>query len=108
MGGAEAGPLRLARPTFEGDEPERESGGVCTDIMAEWDHAAVNEMRGEETQHQKSRHTRRVVCNALPSDPQRNWPGLLSPLNCNEILQNIINANEAPLQNQNILMKGPW
>lgn len=29
------GPLRLVRPTFEGEEPERERGGVCTDIMAD-------------------------------------------------------------------------
>lgn len=32
-GGLAEEPLRLANPTFEGEEPERERGGVCTDIM---------------------------------------------------------------------------
>lgn len=35
MGGLAEGPPRLARPTFEGEEPERDRGGVCTDIMAD-------------------------------------------------------------------------
>lgn len=41
------GPLRLARPTLEGEEPERERGGVCTDIMADWKYTTVRERFGQ-------------------------------------------------------------
>lgn len=43
VGGAEEGPLRLAIPTLEGEEPERDRGGVCTDIMADRKYTAVIE-----------------------------------------------------------------
>lgn len=47
VGGVEDDPLRLAKPTLEGEEPERESGGVCTDIMAEWESTAAMELMGQ-------------------------------------------------------------
>lgn len=37
-------PLRLDRPTLEGEEPERDRGGVCTDIMAVWKDTGVIEL----------------------------------------------------------------
>lgn len=42
-------PLRLAKPTFEGEEPERERGGVCIDIMVDRKHTEAIELMGEET-----------------------------------------------------------
>lgn len=36
VGGVAVAPLRLDRPTLEGEEPERDRGGVSTDIIAEW------------------------------------------------------------------------
>lgn len=41
-------PLRFARPTVEGEEPERERGGVFTDIMADWRTTAEIELMIEE------------------------------------------------------------
>lgn len=40
-------PLRFARPTVEGEEPERERGGVFTDIMADWKITAEIERFGQ-------------------------------------------------------------
>lgn len=37
-------PLRLDRPTLDGEEPERDRGGVCTDIMAAWKDTGVIEL----------------------------------------------------------------
>lgn len=54
VGGVAEAPLRLARPTLEGEEPERERGGVCTDVMADWKYTAVIELMREETHCQKS------------------------------------------------------
>lgn len=54
VGGLAGGPLRLAKPTFEGEEPERERGGVCTDIMVEWKYTAAIELMEEDTHCQKS------------------------------------------------------
>lgn len=54
------GPLRFARPTLEGEEPERERGGVCTDIMADWKYTAGIELKREETHCQNSFNS---VCN---------------------------------------------
>lgn len=51
VGGVEEEPLRLAEPTLEGEEPERERGGVCTDIMAEWEYTAVREMWRKQRLH---------------------------------------------------------
>lgn len=50
VGGKVDGPLRLARPTLEGEEPERERGGVCTDIMADWINATKKDLLGKATQ----------------------------------------------------------
>lgn len=50
-------PLRLDRPTLEGEEPEQDRGGVCTDIMAVWKYTGVTELMGEETHCQKSCNT---------------------------------------------------
>lgn len=36
VGGVTEGLLRFARPPVEGVEPERERGGVWTDIMSDW------------------------------------------------------------------------
>lgn len=47
VGGVAEVPLRLARPTLEGEEPERERGGVCTDIMADWNYTARIERFGQ-------------------------------------------------------------
>lgn len=57
MGGVAEVPLRLDRPTLEGEEPERDRGGVCTDIMAVWKYTGVTELMGEETHCQKSCNT---------------------------------------------------
>lgn len=47
-------PPRLVRPTLDGEEPERERGGVCTDIMADRKYTAVIKLVREEMQSQKS------------------------------------------------------
>lgn len=57
MGGLAEGLLRLAKPTFEGEEPERERGGVCTDIMVEWKYTTAIELMEEETHGQKSHNS---------------------------------------------------
>ena len=57
VGGADEGPLRLAIPTLEGEEPERDRGGVCTDIMADRKYTAVIELRRDETHCQESCYT---------------------------------------------------
>jgi len=49
-GGVAEGPLRLARPTLEGEEPERERGGVCTDVMSHRKYSTAIELMREETQ----------------------------------------------------------
>lgn len=54
MGGLAEGALRLDRPTFEGEEPERDRGGVCTDIMARWQYSGVIELMREEAHCQTS------------------------------------------------------
>lgn len=41
-------PLRLDRPTLDGEEPERDRGGVCTDIMAAWKDTGVIELERKE------------------------------------------------------------
>lgn len=45
-------PLRLDRPTLDGEEPERDRGGVCTDIMAAWKDTGVIELERKETRCQ--------------------------------------------------------
>lgn len=54
VGGVAEVPLRLASPTFDGEEPERERGGVCTDIMAEGKYTVGIELMREETRRQKT------------------------------------------------------
>lgn len=46
------GPLRFTKPTFEGEEPERERGGVCTDVMADRKNVAEIKLMGAKTQCQ--------------------------------------------------------
>lgn len=47
VGGVAEDPLRFARPTVEGEEPERERGGVFMDIMADWKITAEMERFGQ-------------------------------------------------------------
>lgn len=53
VGGLAEGTLRLDRPTLEGEDPERDRGGVCTDIMAVWKDTRVTELMKEEKNCQK-------------------------------------------------------
>lgn len=48
MGGVAEEPLRFARPPVEGVEPERERGGVCTDIVSDWRDTSRMELMEEE------------------------------------------------------------
>lgn len=54
VGGVVEEPPRLDRPILEGEEPERDRGGVCTDIMAVWTYVGVIELMREETHCYKS------------------------------------------------------
>ena len=60
MGGAEVEPPpRWLKPTLEGEEPERDRGGVCTDVMAGGRTAGGVMLRGERREERGERREER-------------------------------------------------
>lgn len=60
VGGVVEAPPRLDRPTLEGEEPERERGGVSTDIIAVREGDRAGERRGRVRSH-----LRTALCNVF-------------------------------------------